>query len=154
MRLPRHHTLSFCLSLILAAGLPLHAQIAVLSETVQEQDAAPGARYSGTILVRNTSDRVQTVRVFQTDYSFQANGESRYDPRDPRFDRRMDPRHDPRLRAPMHLASGCRELRNGTDIGATRCAEQIEGMRRAFREMGAAIPSSCRVPDAPAAPTP
>lgn len=50
------------------------AQVAVLSSTVQEREAAPGERYTGTIRVLNTTVDPQAVRVYQTDYAFDAHG--------------------------------------------------------------------------------
>ena len=50
------------------------AQVAVLSNTVQEREAAPGERYDGTIRVLNTTVHPQAVRVYQTDYAFDAHG--------------------------------------------------------------------------------
>ena len=90
-------------------------------------------------------------RMEGLDPRFDPRRDPRFDPRrDPRYDPRADPRRDPRLRAPRRLASRCRELRSGeTPAVADECADQIEGMRRAFRYLGAPIPSSCRVPDEP-----
>lgn len=62
-----------------AAPRTAAAQIAVLSSTVQEHDAAPGERYTGTIRVLNPSAEPQTVRIYQTDYLFDARGTSRFD---------------------------------------------------------------------------
>jgi hypothetical protein len=75
----------------------------------------------------------------------------RYDPRrDARYDARDD--YDPRIRrAVSRLVSGCRALRNPDAAHASRCAQQIESIRRAFREIGAPVPSTCRVPELPAA---
>ena len=73
-------------SLSLGAGLCLvqapsaaQAQIAVLSSTVEERVAFPGDRYSGTIVIGNSTARPQVARIFQTDYSFLANGTSAFD---------------------------------------------------------------------------
>ena len=55
------------------------AQVAVVSSTVQEHAAAPGESYVGTIRVLNTTAQSQTVRVYQTDYDFAADGTSRFD---------------------------------------------------------------------------
>lgn len=54
------------------------SQVAVLNETVQERRARPGERYSGVILVKNTTNEPQEIKVYQTDYSFAADGTSRY----------------------------------------------------------------------------
>jgi hypothetical protein len=55
------------------------AQIAVVGSTVEEHTAAPGQRYEGTILVRNLTTQPQPVRIYQTDYSFFADGTSHFD---------------------------------------------------------------------------
>ena len=55
------------------------AQISVVGSTVVEHDAAAGERYEGSILVRNTSDKPRAVRVYKSDYSFFADGTSRFD---------------------------------------------------------------------------
>jgi hypothetical protein len=56
-----------------------NAQISVVGSTVVEHDAAPGERYEGSILVRNSSDKPRAVRVYKSDYAFSADGTSRFD---------------------------------------------------------------------------
>lgn len=56
-----------------------HAQIAVMSGTVEEHVASPGSRYTGTIVVSNPTGAPQAVRIYQTDYRFLANGTSNFD---------------------------------------------------------------------------
>ncbi len=65
-----------------AAALPAAAgaQVSVLSETVQEQAAAPGETYTGTVRVLNPSRVPQSVRVYQADYRFYADGTTHFDP--------------------------------------------------------------------------
>ena len=55
------------------------AQIAVVGSTVEEHSAAPGQRYEGTILIRNVTTEPQSVRVYQTDYHFFADGTSHFE---------------------------------------------------------------------------
>src|ERR1700730_2563292 len=55
------------------------AQIAVVGSTVEEHTAAPGQSYEGTILVRNLTTTPQSVRIYQTDYRFFADGTSHFD---------------------------------------------------------------------------
>jgi hypothetical protein len=55
------------------------AQIAVVGNTVEEHVSAPGDRYTGTIIVRNLTQQVQPVRIYQTDYLFYADGTSHFD---------------------------------------------------------------------------
>jgi hypothetical protein len=55
------------------------AQIAVVGNTVEEHVSAPGDHYTGTIIVRNLTQQVQPVRIYQTDYLFYADGTSHFD---------------------------------------------------------------------------
>ena len=55
------------------------AQIAVVGSTVEEHTAAPGQSYEGTILIRNLTAQPQSVKVYQTDYRFFADGTSHFD---------------------------------------------------------------------------
>ena len=72
--------ISRALALLATLGVATtaHGQIAVSSSTVEERSAAPGESYEGTIRVRNTSGRPQEVKVFQTDYSFFADGRTTF----------------------------------------------------------------------------
>jgi hypothetical protein len=54
------------------------AQIAVLSDGVVERDAAPGESYQARLLVRNATKLPQEARVYQTDYTFTADGRTVY----------------------------------------------------------------------------
>jgi hypothetical protein len=58
---------------------PLRAQIAVMGSTVEERTAAPGETYAGTIIIRNLTRQTQPVRIYQSDYTFQADGTSHFD---------------------------------------------------------------------------
>ena len=67
---------------ILSLGAPIAtaaAQIAVIGSTVVERVVGPGETYTGTIVVRNVTTHHQPVRIYQTDYLFQADGTSRFD---------------------------------------------------------------------------
>jgi hypothetical protein len=55
------------------------AQVSVLSSTVEEREVAAGQTYTGRIVIANTSSTPQTVRIYQTDYSFKADGTSNFD---------------------------------------------------------------------------
>lgn len=57
----------------------LSAQIAVLGSTVEETVASPGEKYSGTIVVKNLTSTAQPVRIYQSDYTFFADGTSHFD---------------------------------------------------------------------------
>ena len=58
---------------------PANAQITVLTPSVMERTAARGGRYDGSIVVRNVTASAQLVTARVVDYSFQADGTSRYD---------------------------------------------------------------------------
>jgi P pilus assembly chaperone PapD len=64
---------------LLALPAQLAAQVSVLSSTLEERQAAPGERYTGTLRVRNTSGEPQQARVYQTDYRFLADGRTFYE---------------------------------------------------------------------------
>jgi hypothetical protein len=66
--------------MILSAPLPVRAQISVVGNSVEEKTAAPGDTYVGTIVVKNLTAETQPVRIYQSDYSFFADGTSHFDP--------------------------------------------------------------------------
>jgi hypothetical protein len=67
-----------CLTGALIAVIPTlaQAQVSVLSSTVEEREVALGQTYTGRIVIANTSPLPQAVRLYQTDYSFKADGTS------------------------------------------------------------------------------
>lgn len=66
-------------ALLLARAAPASAQIAVMGNTLQERTVSPGESYTGTILVMNPTREAQTAKLYQTDYTFSADGTSRFD---------------------------------------------------------------------------
>jgi hypothetical protein len=62
-----------------AIPLAARAQISVLSSLVEEKEATKGETYSGRIVISNPTTSPQTIRIFQTDYSFKADGTTNYD---------------------------------------------------------------------------
>ena len=50
------------------------AQISVRSQLSHDEFISPGGSYSGSILIRNDTDEIQQAKLYQTDYSFQADG--------------------------------------------------------------------------------
>src|SRR5439155_12856160 len=66
--------------LSVTAPVRARAQISVVGNTVEERTAAPGDTYVGTIVVRNLTPQSQPVRIYQSDYSFFADGTSHFDP--------------------------------------------------------------------------
>jgi len=79
--MPRLITVRVAAALLLLAPLvvPARAQVTVLTPTVMERTAARGSRYESSIVVRNLSASTQLVTARVVDYSFQADGTSRYD---------------------------------------------------------------------------
>ena len=73
----RLHVLMTLVSSVAAERL--HAQISVLSNTVEEHVAAAGEAYVGRITIQNTGSSAETVRLYQTDYRFTADGTSNFD---------------------------------------------------------------------------
>ena len=65
-------------ALLVSVPLPGAAQIAVREGTLQQREARPGEVYTGTILVTNTTDVAQEVRLYQTDYIAYADGRAFY----------------------------------------------------------------------------
>lgn len=78
MRFPRSILTSAIGAALLVAPAIVHAQISVLSSTVEEHEAAKGETYSGRIVISNTSNTPQAVRIYQTDYHFKSDGTSDY----------------------------------------------------------------------------
>lgn len=72
-RLP---TLFFiCLTSLLATSF---AQVYVSSGLVQAETLVPGETHQGTITLDNESDQPATVRLYQTDYAYSADGTTEY----------------------------------------------------------------------------
>lgn len=69
------------LALLVGMGLPIRggAQIALVGSTVEEHVAAPGQRYTGTVLIRNVTAQPQAVRIYRSDYRFYSDGTSHFD---------------------------------------------------------------------------
>src|SRR5207248_5029938 len=81
----RHSNLRTSLSIafaLLSATAPACAiaQISVVGNSVEEKTAVAGDTYIGTIVVRNLTSESQPVSIYQSDYSFFADGTSHFDP--------------------------------------------------------------------------
>lgn len=61
-----------------AAPSEATAQIAVIGNSVQEHSVEAGERYTGEIRILNEGSEARAVRVYQTDYLFQADGTNSY----------------------------------------------------------------------------
>jgi hypothetical protein len=66
-------------ALALAIPSVAQAQISVLTSTVEEKEAIKGETYTGRIVISNPTTAPQSVRIFQTDYAFKADGTTNYD---------------------------------------------------------------------------
>lgn len=75
----RRKTVALSLVALFAAGLTAEAQVSVLSSTVEEHTGGPGEKYAGRIEIANSSRTAQVVRLYQTDYTFAADGTSNFD---------------------------------------------------------------------------
>lgn len=56
----------------------LSAQVLVVGGLTREATVQPGGKTEGKIILRNTSDKPQEVRLYQTDYLFWADGRTDY----------------------------------------------------------------------------
>jgi hypothetical protein len=74
----RSSFISVICAALVAAPTVARGQIAVLSSTVEEHEAARGETYTGRIVIANSSGAPQPVRIYQTDYTFDAAGRSVY----------------------------------------------------------------------------
>jgi hypothetical protein len=73
----RHRSFFAVCGALLVLGLAqAEAQVSVLSSTVEEREVAIGQTYTGRIVIANTTTTPQEVRIYQTDYSFKADGTS------------------------------------------------------------------------------
>ncbi len=68
----------FALIVLLASAQVSWADLSVVGGLSREKTARPGDSYEGTIELRNDSGFACDVRVYQTDYSFLATGETFY----------------------------------------------------------------------------
>lgn len=71
-------TLLLALAIAPALSTAGAAQIAVLSNNVEEKEIGPGSTYTGAIRVKNTTSEPQEAKVYQTDYHFSADGRTEY----------------------------------------------------------------------------
>ncbi|UHD14941.1 hypothetical protein [Thiocapsa bogorovii] len=62
----------------LLAASPVGATVTVIGDFTHEHVARPGERYRGTIVLRNDGSAPGEVKLYQTDYSFAADGSTDY----------------------------------------------------------------------------
>lgn len=61
------------------APLPVRAQVGILNGLTQEKVCKPGEVFESYMRLKNNGPKEETVRIYQTDYSFTADGKSFYD---------------------------------------------------------------------------
>ena len=66
------------LAVLLASSTPAAAAISVVGGLTREVVVQPGKEYRGAIIVKNTSDKPEEIRVYQTDYLFYSDGTALY----------------------------------------------------------------------------
>jgi len=66
--------------LILLFITPLQGAIAVLNGLTHEFKVTPGQTYEGVIVLKNTEETLEKARIYQTDYSFNAQGQKFFPP--------------------------------------------------------------------------
>ena len=67
------------LLLLSLVAYPSAAQIFIGASLADDREVPPGASYEGTIPINNTSDEAVEVRLYLTDYRFDADGRNWYD---------------------------------------------------------------------------
>jgi hypothetical protein len=69
-----------CAGIFAGAALPaqLAAQVSVVGPSIHEKEAAPGSAYGNAIVIRNEGSQLQRLRVYLTDYAFNADGTSNF----------------------------------------------------------------------------
>lgn len=63
---------------LLADYIPAEASVTVVGGLTRELTLEPGETMEGRIILRNAADEARQVRVYQTDYLFQADGRKQY----------------------------------------------------------------------------
>jgi len=63
---------------LLAAPVVAQGQISLLSPTVEEHQATTGETYTGRMVLSNPTSTPQTLRIYQQDYAFRADGSNNF----------------------------------------------------------------------------
>jgi len=69
---------SLLLVLLILPFASTHAQISIIGELSHDRQVHPGEQYEGTVTVLNESEESQEVKIYQTDYTFFADGTNNY----------------------------------------------------------------------------
>lgn len=67
------------LLVLLCTAAISHAGVSVVGSLTRENTVAPGDRYEGDIMLRNSDDEPVEVRIYKKDYLFYADGKNLYD---------------------------------------------------------------------------
>lgn len=71
-----------CLALVFCFWMPsaAHAGVSIIGGLTHQKEAAPGETYKGSIIIKNTSNQPQEIKIYQTDYEFCFDGTNNYGP--------------------------------------------------------------------------
>ncbi len=75
----RRHILNAAASFLLGAALPLAADVSVVNGLTHEKVAKSGETYESVVILKNVAAEPTEIRLYQTDYSFTADGRKFYD---------------------------------------------------------------------------
>ena len=130
----------------LAFSTPAAAGISIVGGLTRETVVQPGKEYRGAIIVKNSSDKPEQIKIYQTDYLFHANGTALYgDPgKDPRSNAlwiRVSPsrvRVEPRQSVTVHYAIAVPEKPDlsGTYWSMLMVETVVEPVPETGRDMG------------------
>jgi len=67
-------------AILVLAPLAARAQVGVTNGLTQEKACQPGEAFESFVTLKNNGPEEETVRIYQTDYAFSADGKSYYDP--------------------------------------------------------------------------
>ncbi|MGA2587624.1 MAG: hypothetical protein ABSF88_11470 [Candidatus Aminicenantales bacterium] len=76
------NTMKIVLGVILALALSpliMRAQVGIVNGLTQEKICKPGEMFESFITLKNNGPKEETVKIYQTDYSFTADGKTYYD---------------------------------------------------------------------------
>jgi hypothetical protein len=66
-------------AMLVLAPLAARAQVGITNGLTQEKSCKPGEAFESFVTLRNNGPQEETVRIYQTDYTFTADGKSYYD---------------------------------------------------------------------------
>jgi len=66
------------LILLLISPLNAGASIIIVGDLTHERTVSPGETHRGVIVLQNIGDRLRDVQIYQTDYTYSADGQSHY----------------------------------------------------------------------------